>query len=276
MFEKNLKKIFKMIFKNNQNKMSISVLLLITLIIFLYKMPYQVTKLLHNKLITMLLTLLIGLNLTLGNYYISLVLLNILIIISHFHSNNINVLSYNHNSSNKYIIQDNSIFSQIKNIIHGNNEYMTTNSENTPTNTQITTPTTTGVLESKRPSGINSGAVLNSTKDIYLETAPETSETPATSETPVTTDIVQGFDNKTESVVESNNSNDNNNYSEYFTNAMELELFDAQSNQVPEHTKVDNIQSPIIGSNEYCSQGELSNGMPIGFDSNCQKNCSSV
>ena len=64
---------------------------------------------------------------------------------------------------------------------------------------------------------------------------------------------------------------------ENYTNFMSYELFSAQDNNVPQTTNIDNNVSPILGTNEYCTQGNtLQEGVPMGFDFKCQMNCSNV
>ena len=64
---------------------------------------------------------------------------------------------------------------------------------------------------------------------------------------------------------------------ENYTNFMSYELFSAQDNNVPQTTNIDNNVSPILGTNEYCTQGNtLQSGVPVGFDFKCQMNCSNV
>jgi hypothetical protein len=64
---------------------------------------------------------------------------------------------------------------------------------------------------------------------------------------------------------------------ENYTNFMSYELFSAQDNNIPQTTNIDNNVSPVLGTNEYCTQGNtLQSGVPVGFDFKCQMNCSNV
>ena len=64
---------------------------------------------------------------------------------------------------------------------------------------------------------------------------------------------------------------------EKYTNFMSYELFSAQNNKVPQTTNIDNNVSPILGINEYCTQGNtLQSDVPVGFDYKCQMNCSNL
>ena len=119
-----LKKLTKRSFKKNKKIIIISFLLLVTLTVFIHKLPYTLFKPLYNRLVNISLIIGIVLNFYYKNVVLASILVLALIIINYYGSNKYYVQSYNNNHIDNYRIQDNSIFSKIK-LMLNNPEHFT-------------------------------------------------------------------------------------------------------------------------------------------------------
>ena len=315
-----LKKITKKSFKKNKMTICISLLLLISLHLFIYKLPYTLFKPMCNRIINIGLVIGIVINLCYKNICLSAILVATLIIINYYGIKKYNVHAYNQKNTNKYLIEDNSIFSKIKTILNdyvenfqstNTNPNTTMNNEDAteaildnlldegmalsigdtsinidPTDLSDTTTTMEGftttvptinpvgpsmtlpnLVETALPGEIPPppmppGMTMPNVAEVVAPTMPPGMTMPNVAEPSMSIPLGLG---------------PLPTMPENYTNFMSYELFNAQTNTVPESTKVDNTKSPVLGINEYCTQGTvLNSGTPMGYDDKCKTNCSSV
>lgn len=127
-----LKRLTKRSFKKNKKAIIISFLLLVTLTVFIHKLPYALFKPLYNRLVNISLIIGIVLNFYYKNVVLASILVLALIIINYYGSNKYYVHSYNNNHLDNYRVQDNSIFSKIKSMLNNSEHFSEENKLNIP------------------------------------------------------------------------------------------------------------------------------------------------
>jgi len=316
-----LKKIAKKSFKKNKMAICISLLLLVSLNVFIHKMPYTLFKPVCNRIINIGLLIGIVINLCYKNICLSAILVATLIIINYYGVKKYNVHAYNEKNTNKYLIEDNSIFSKLKIMLNKRLEHFENTDPNTTMNNEDATEAILdnlldeGMALSIGDTSINIDPTDLSDTTTTMEgftttvptinpvgpsmTLPNLAETALSDEIPpppmppmppgmtmpnvaevVAPPMPPGM--TMPNVAEPSMSiplglGPLPTMPEKYTNFMSYELFNAQTNTVPESTKVDNTKSPVLGINEYCTQGTvLNSGTPMGYDDKCKTNCSSV
>ena len=253
--KKSIKNINKAVMKKNKNETIIFLLLLVTIVVFTYKMPTLLIKPLYNRIVNLGLIISIIINYYCKNYLITSVLLISLVII--------NMYGMSKKQKNNVDNYDNSIFSHFRKNYSDNLEHMT--SENDIINTLKNTLKNIEKNSEKISDQLEN--IENKSEDISEE--------------------LKNIETNTKITLESSDKSENKDSletekltkepTETFANFMNYELFKVQNNTVPESTKIDNDNSPVIGINEYCTQGNtLNNDMPIGYDIKCKMNCSSI
>ena len=285
---KEVKTIVKKSFKKNKNTIYIVVILLITSTFLIQSMPYPLVKPFHNRIINIGLIIGIMIHIYYKNACLAFLLLLTLIVINYYGVTKQKVYSYNNTHTDKYLIEDNSIFSNIKLLFNNHSEYFTEFVEGGGGKRALQTTPPAAPLRSTSLVPVNNSTKItleqlsrSTSTTLPSSTASSTASPTTTDNTPRSTPLPPGFSSNgkpppvTPTATAPPTATAEGRVNGGFMGA---ELFSAQNNVVPESTKVDNVQQPVEGINEYgCGGGNILNtDSPMGFDPKCQMNCSNV
>ena len=276
-------------FKKNKNTLYIVVLLLITFTFLIQSISYPLIKPLYNRIINIGLIIGIIIHIYHKNVCLAFLLLITLILINYYGAKKKKVYSYNKTHTDKYLIEDNSIFSNIKLLFNNHSEYFTEFVEggvsSTATTTGSSTATTAG-SSTATTAGSSTATIASNTivpmsdsKREMMARIQNVAKNTASAGPTTTGNTASVSPTTTGNTPPSNAGNTTMPPgASRYEGFMGAELFSAQNNVVPESTKVDNVQQPLEGINEYgCGGGNILNtDSPMGFDPKCQMNCSNV
>ena len=269
---KDVETIVKKSFKKNKNTIYIVVILLITSTFLIQSMPYPLVKPFHNRIINIGLIIGIMIHIYYKNACLAFLLLLTFIVINYYGVTKQKVYSYNNTHTDKYLIEDNSIFSNIKLLFNNHSEYFTEFAEDGVSSTTTTAGSSTTTTAGSAGSA---GAALIESN--YNNTLQQLQGGPSRTN-PITTPRLSASTTSPTATAPPTTSPTATAEGRVNGGFMGAELFSAQNNVVPESTKVDNVQQPVEGINEYgCGGGNILNtDSPMGFDPKCQMNCSNV